>query len=307
MSASPDPNSGLNAPAANTRDPLSPPPEFDAYLAEFLRSRGLSANLHDATAYSLLGSGKRFRPVLCALACRACGGDEAAALAPAAAVELVHCFSLVHDDLPALDNDDLRRGRPTLHKHAGEAMAILSGDLMLTLAFELLAERTRSGAEHCVELARATRAMIQGQVHDTLGGLDSSLAPLMQVQAIHANKTGALIAAACRMGVIAAAESGVRVPSTALNAITSYAEHLGLVFQITDDLLDVTQTAEHTGKNTGKDAAAGKLTYPGIMGIEQAREQARHHTAAAVESLAVFGDRGTELAAVGRRVLERTK
>ncbi len=283
------------------------PEAVDRFLADFLRGRGYTPNLHDAAAYSVLGQGKRFRPILCMQACVACGGLAAAAMAAGCALELVHCFSLVHDDLPALDNDDLRRGRPTLHRHAGEAMAILAGDLMLTLAFSLLAERAASAPGLVRELAVATEGMILGQVHDTLGGLDDALTPLERVERIHANKTGALIVAACRMGVESARAWGVMPPPGALDAMTRYARSLGVLFQVTDDLLDVTQTAEHVGKRTGKDAAAGKLTYPGLMGIDGAREAARRHASEAAAALAPFGERAEPLARTVISVLERTK
>jgi geranylgeranyl diphosphate synthase type II len=283
------------------------PEAIDQYLAGFLRSRGFTPNLHDATAYSLLGQGKRFRPVLCLQACVACGGTPEAAMPAACALELVHCFSLVHDDLPALDNDDLRRGRPTLHRHAGEAMAILSGDLMLTLAFSLLAHRAGACDELVRELSDATAAMIHGQVHDTLGGLPENLSPLDRVAKIHANKTGALISAACRMGAIAAKAGGASMPPDALESLTTYAESLGLVFQITDDLLDVTQTAEHVGKRTGKDAAAGKLTYPGLLGIEGAERAAKEHADAAIDALRRFPASADPLRNWCSTVLHRTK
>ena len=288
-------------------DPFAVAGLVDPYLEQFLNTRGYSNNLRSATAYSLLGSGKRFRPVLCMHACLACGGSIEQALPPAAALELVHCFSLVHDDLPALDNDDLRRGRPTLHRHAGEAMAILAGDLMLTLAFMLLAERTTNPTAHVLELSHATAAMIHGQVHDTLGGLDPAHPPLEQVASIHANKTGALIAAACRMGVLAAQPAGEQAPAAALDAMTRYAHALGLVFQITDDLIDVTQSADHAGKRTGKDAAAGKLTYPGVLGLDGARDAAREHAAEAQDALAGFSSAADPLRALCNQVLSRTK
>ncbi len=283
------------------------PEAVDRFLGDFLRGRGYTANLHDAAAYSALGQGKRFRPILCMQACVACGGAATAAMAAGGALELVHCFSLVHDDLPALDNDDVRRGRPTLHRHAGEAMAILAGDLMLTLAFSLLAERASTAPGLVRELAVATEGMILGQVHDTLGGLDAALTPLERVERIHANKTGALIVAACRMGVACAAASGAAPPPDAMEAMTRYARSLGMLFQVTDDLLDVTQTSEHVGKRTGKDAAAGKLTYPGLLGVEGAREAARRHAADAHAALSTFGERAEALHRTVKSVLERTR
>lgn len=231
--------------------------------------------LADACRYAALGSGKRLRPLLLVHAWAAAGGDERgdgrrmdACLPAAAAIELVHAFSLVHDDLPALDNDDLRRGRPTLHIATSEPMAILAGDAMLCLPFEVLsrdADPTR-GIALIRELAAATNAMIVGQVHDTLGGFAEGQPDGDRLEVVHRNKTGALIRAACRMGAIAASADARTV-----DALTAFGEHYGLLFQIIDDLLDVEQTTEHLGKRAGKDAGAGKLTFPGVHGIDRSR------------------------------------
>jgi geranylgeranyl pyrophosphate synthase len=257
--------------------------KVDRFLADFLDNRPLPANLTDAIRYALLGGGKRLRPLLVLKSCQAVGGNEDSALAPAAAIELIHCFSLVHDDLPAMDDDDMRRGRPTLHKHAGEAMAILAGDAMTSLAFEMLARRVSPpslSGQLVRELATSTNDMIAGQVYDTLPNFDNAMEPIERLRTIHRHKTGALIRCACRMGAIAGgADRG------SLDAISAYADAIGLMFQVIDDLLDVTQTSEHLGKAAGKDADKGKLTYPGLLGVEASREQVKQLQTAAHQAL----------------------
>ncbi|MGI9014511.1 MAG: polyprenyl synthetase family protein [Phycisphaerales bacterium] len=226
------------------------------------------ANLREALAYSLLGGGKRLRPLLTVLACDACGGRWQNALPAAAATEMIHAFSLVHDDLPAMDDDDLRRGRPTVHRKFGEAMAILVGDALQSLAAQVILSGQCPESATCTllrELTTASTAMIVGQVFDTIGGQPASLSPAARLTSIHEHKTGALIRASARMGAICA-----EADSETLAAISQYGEAVGHMFQIVDDLIDVTQPAEHTGKATGKDAAAGKLTYPVVHGIEGA-------------------------------------
>lgn len=278
----------------------------DAHLDRFLSSLDLASSLRDAIRYALLGGGKRLRPCLALECCAAVGAPRDAALPAAAAVELIHAFSLAHDDLPAMDDDDLRRGRPTLHKATSEAMAILAGDAMTVLAFRAL---TTEGVEPALagmltrELADASGAMIVGQVYDTLGGLPEGLTAQERVSLIHRCKTGALILASCRMGAmmglqaISVPGSGRRsvTPEVALGALTTYGSAVGLMFQIVDDLLDVEQTPENTGKRTGKDAAAGKTTFPGVLGIEGSRAEVERLHTLATSSLAPFGERAGEL------------
>ncbi len=254
-------------------------------LRSFVAGRDLPGNLKEAILYALLGPGKRIRPVLSWHCAAAVGGLGESSLPAGSAVELIHAFSLVHDDLPALDNDDLRRGRPTLHVHAGEPMAILAGDAMLTLAFQCIVERVADAPLADAlsrELGDGTSAMIAGQVYDTLGGMGSHLPEAEKLDLIHRKKTGALIAAACRMGAMCGGALG---RPEALEAITRYADAIGLMFQIVDDLLDVTQSTEHTGKRTGKDAEAGKLTFPLVHGIERSRQKVRELHAEALEAL----------------------
>ncbi|MEM6553927.1 MAG: polyprenyl synthetase family protein [Planctomycetota bacterium] len=289
----------------------------EGYLAEWLGRRGLGSvegTLGEAVGYGLLGGGKRVRPVLCVRCCEAVGGAMEAALPAAAAVELVHAFSLVHDDLPAMDDDDLRRGRPTLHVHAGEAMAILAGDAMQSLAFEVLVDEARGpgvpppgfrdegGADaggvavHLVrELAGATTGMVVGQVYDTLGdveGVAAGLSDRERLERVHRNKTGALLRAACRMGAISGGAG-----DDELMAVTRYAEAIGLMFQVVDDLLDVEGTAASAGKATGKDAAAGKLTYPGVWGVGGSRAEVARLEAEALGALTGFGGEAEALRA----------
>lgn len=275
-------------------DPFACVPAIDRRLDELTRDRPEPAILREAVRYALLGGGKRVRPVLAWHACVAAGGTGESSLNAGAAVELVHAFSLVHDDLPALDNDDLRRGRPTLHIHAGEAMAILAGDAMLSMAFHVLAD-PEPGADSTAaalvrELSEATAAMISGQVEDTLAGpAGDGAGSRARLDQIHRNKTGALIRAACRMGALCAGAGRSGPRADALDAVTRCADAIGLMFQIVDDLLDVERTSEHTGKRTRKDADAGKLTYPGVIGIEASRQEVARLRAGAIAALAALG------------------
>lgn len=285
-------------------------PLIDDRLERFLASRDLPENLRDAVAYSLLSGGKRLRPILSLLSAEAVGGSHAAATPAAIAVELVHAFSLVHDDLPAMDDDDLRRGRPTLHVARGEAMAILAGDLMLSLAFEALTDGIDDPALVGVlsaELAAGVRGMIAGQVYDTLGGFEPGLSERERLETIHHNKTGALIRASARMGAISAfgiPDSGSARP---LSLLTTYADAVGLMFQIVDDLLDVEQSAEHLGKGAGKDLDAGKRTYPGIVGVEESRREVDRLRCVALDAAAALGPNARPLADLCGFLAVRTK
>jgi geranylgeranyl diphosphate synthase type II len=221
-------------------------------------------------------------------------------MAPAVAIELVHAFSLVHDDLPALDNDDIRRGRPTVHRVYGEAMAVLVGDALLSIGVQVLAD---ARPELVSELITANTSMIAGQVYDTLGGFAPEIVDEAErLELIHSNKTGALLVAACRMG----ARAGGASPAQ-LAAIATYGEVLGLMFQIVDDLLDVTQSAEHVGKATGKDLAANKLTFPGVLGVDRSREEVRQLNARAYAALEPLGSNGRMLRELADYMAVRTK
>lgn len=262
--------------------------DVEAYLKKFLEARPMPANLREAIAYSLLGDGKRLRPVLAIQSCLAVGGKKATALPAAAAIEMIHCFSLIHDDLPAMDDDDLRRGRPTLHKHTSEPMAVLAGDGLQSLAVELLTTKVADPTLAVTlvrELSVATNEMIAGQVYDTLPAFDEDIEPMDRLTTTHEHKTGALLRAACRMG---AASGGAN--ASQLAALTSYAQAVGLMFQVVDDLLDVTQTAEEMGKATKKDEDKGKLTYPGLLGIDASKEEVNRLRREAIAALSELND-----------------
>lgn len=279
----------------------------DEFLGAFLAERDLPSNLDEAIRYALLGPGKRTRPHLALACCRALGGSDQAALPGAGAVEMIHAFSLVHDDLPSLDDDEMRRGRPTTHVEFGEAMALLAGDALMSLAFEL-AHRSSQPSRCAGELAAACTDMIAGQVLDTLGGQGDQnwqdAEPLDRLKRVHQGKTGALIRAACRIGAICA---GADDDSDELRSITVFAEAIGLMFQIVDDLLDEEQPAEHVGKATGKDREAGKLTYPGVLGIEPARREIRRLQKQAMEALRRFGPEADPLREICDALAVRTK
>jgi len=264
------------------------------------------ARLASAMRYSVLGGGKRLRPILCLLAAEACGGDIASALPAACALEMVHTYSLIHDDLPAMDDDDLRRGRPTCHKAFDEATAILAGDGLLTLAFEMIARHIQpaGAAIACVQaLAEAAgpAGMVGGQMADLQaeGRTDATLEAL---EAIHRRKTGALLRASLRMGGLVAGAD-----ETALKALHVYGHAVGLAFQIIDDLLDVEGDETKLGKRVGKDSELGKWTYPGLLGIEGSRRRARQLAEEAVDALAPLGEPGERLRALALDLLERDR
>lgn len=279
--------------------------KVEQFMGCWLSDQGLPANLREATAYALLGGGKRLRPMLTLQCCTALGGSIQDALPSAAAVEMIHAFSLVHDDLPALDNDDLRRGIPTVHKKFGEPMAILVGDGLMSMAFQVLCERHEAAlaGRLCRELAVGSTAMIAGQVLDTLGGFVEGLRDLQRLEQVHHNKTGALIKASCRMGAMASGSTN----GAALDAVTRYGEAIGLMFQIVDDLLDVLQTPEHAGKRTGKDSEAGKLTYPGVIGVEAAKREVARLLDEARKAIEPFGKKAGGLNDLCEYLSVRTK
>ncbi|MSR40613.1 MAG: polyprenyl synthetase family protein [Phycisphaerales bacterium] len=240
---------------------------IEASLAATIEHADLAPQLRDACRHALLGGGKRLRPLLVMESARAAGGSTESALAAATAIELVHAFSLVHDDLPALDNDLVRRGLPTVHAKYGEALAILAGDALLTLAF-VAASSSDHAPKIVSELSRATTRMINGQCFDTLGGFPTNTNTAAQLELIHRNKTGALIECACVMGGMTAG-----VSEELLAALRNFGASLGLMFQVVDDIIDETQSSEHAGKATGKDREAGKLTYPVVHGLAQSRAE----------------------------------
>ena len=278
---------------------------IDKALRRYLPSASTQPpTLHKAMRYSVFAGGKRLRPVLSLAAAEACGEDPEAALPMACAVECIHTYSLIHDDLPCMDDDDLRRGKPTSHKVYGEGIAVLAGDALLTVAFEILAAAPPTprypASEMIAELAEAagSRRLIAGQVMD----LESEGKPATrrQLEAIHSNKTAALLTAALRLGGMSANATPRR-----LDALTRFGRALGLAFQIIDDILDVTQSSEKLGKSAGKDVAAAKATYPSVIGLEESRREAARLTSAAGNALSVFGKQADPLRALADYLLGR--
>lgn len=262
------------------------------------------STIHRAMRYSLFAGGKRVRPVLCIAASQAVAGEVSGIENAACSLEMIHTYSLIHDDLPALDNDDLRRGRPTNHKVFGDAMAILAGDALLTLAFEVLShldapELTRLRLVQ--ELSRAcgtVDALIGGQVEDIEGSNQAHSADLLE--RIHRGKTGALLRCSVRMGAIYAGADDAQ-----LRAISAFGEHIGLAFQIVDDLLDIEESSEALGKTAGKDVAQNKMTFPAVYGIDTSRKMAADHRRLAHEALAPFGSRAQRLLELADFIVER--
>jgi geranylgeranyl diphosphate synthase type II len=274
-------------------------------LDDFLPSEKTKpATIHRAMRYSLFAGGKRTRPALVIAAAQACGGSERNALPAACAVECIHTYSLIHDDLPAMDNDDFRRGKPTSHKVFGEGIAILAGDALLTQAFEILAQAkpTRRYANRALvlELARASGSLqlIAGQVADLEG--EGRKTSTNQLKYIHERKTSALLCCAARLGGMSA-----DCTPTQLHALTDFGYHVGLAFQVIDDILDITQTSEKLGKTAGKDTAAKKATYPAIVGLERSRKIASELTGKAFAALKPFAGRAQALEALAGSLLKR--
>lgn len=275
----------------------------DATLAALFDSRpAVAPRLEAAMRHGLLAGGKRLRPLLVYMAGYALGADDEALDAPAAAIELIHAYSLIHDDLPAMDDDDLRRGQPTVHKAFDEASAILAGDALQALAFEVLAgtAHPRLGSlVHTLASAAGRDGMVAGQALDldAVGGHPDVDA----LAHMHAHKTGALIVAAVRLGgLVAVADDDLR-----LTALIRYARAIGLAFQIHDDILDVTGDTLTLGKTSGADAARAKPTYPSLLGLEGAQRKAHSLIAEAIAALAPLGERAAPLADLAHYMIER--
>src|SRR5438045_1568419 len=259
--------------------------EIDRVLDRYLpKASTKPATLHKAMRYSLFAGGKRLRPVLCLAAAEACGGKIKNALPLACALECIHTYSLVHDDLPSMDNDDFRRGRPTCHKVFGDGIAILAGDALLTIAFEIVSSAKPAPRYDMsillreVAVAAGSQRLIAGQVADLEAeGRDVKRD---QLRYIHENKTAAILTTSVRLGAMSANASAKQ-----LKAITTFGGSLGLAFQVVDDILDVTQTTEKLGKSAGKDVAARKATYPAVVGLEKSRAEARALTRKADQAL----------------------
>jgi len=296
------------------------PPSFDLTSWVAARSRAVDraldrflpkatakpATIHSSMRYSLFAGGKRMRPALLLAAAEACGGRESEAMPLACAVECIHTYSLIHDDLPAMDNDDFRRGKPTNHKVYGEGIAVLAGDALLTQAFEIAAQARGwprySHRDLVLEIARAAGSLqlIAGQVADLEGeGKELSVA---QLRYIHERKTSALLSCSVRLGGMSA-----NCNPAQLKALTQFGYHVGLAFQVIDDILDVTQSTEVLGKTAGKDVTAKKATYPRLVGLEKSRRIAAGLTAKAYQALRPFGRRATALESLARYLLERDR
>lgn len=263
--------------------------------------------IHRAMRYSLFAGGKRVRPLLCLSAARTVSETAPGAEVAACALECIHTYSLIHDDLPALDNDDFRRGRPTCHKQFGEAMAILTGDALLTIAFQLLSEVPGVADDRKVRLiaelssaAGTVGGMIGGQVADLEGERQPPTAELLD--RIHRAKTGALLRASVRMGAICAGAA-----ESELAALTCYGEHIGLAFQIVDDILDVEQSSEALGKTAGKDAQQHKITFPAVYGLPESHRMAEQECESACRALVPFGDRALRLRQIAELIVQRKK
>jgi len=280
--------------------------EIDRALDRYLpKANTKPATLHKAMRYSLFAGGKRLRPILCLAAAEACGGNINGARPLACAVECIHTYSLVHDDLPSMDNDDFRRGRPTCHRVFGDGIAVLAGDALLTLAFEIVSTAKpapRYGIPILlreIAVAAGSQRLIAGQVADLEA--EGKRVKRDQLLFIHQNKTAAMLKSSVRLGAMSA-----NADARKLSAITHFGERLGLAFQVIDDILDVTQSTEILGKSAGKDVAAKKATYPAVIGLDKSRTEAQRLTREAHDALSIFrGDQAKALHALANHLLER--
>jgi geranylgeranyl diphosphate synthase type II len=260
--------------------------------------------IHQAMRYSIFAGGKRLRPVICLATAEVISGKNDDAIPLACAVECIHTYSLIHDDLPSMDNDDFRRGKPTSHKVYGEGIAVLAGDALLTIAFEMAAScrawprYSHADVIHELAVAAGSQKLIAGQVAD-LEGEGRKITPA-ELRYIHDNKTAALIASSIRLGAMSA-----NATPKQLERLTDFGETLGLAFQVIDDILDVTQTTEKLGKSAGKDVAAQKATYPALLGLDKAKKEADRLTARARAALKPFGKAAAPLEAIADYLLKR--
>ena len=280
--------------------------EIDQALDHYLPKTNVKpATLHKAMRYSLFAGGKRLRPILCLAAAEACRGKISNALPLACALECIHTYSLVHDDLPSMDNDDYRRGRPTCHKVFGDGIAVLAGDALLTIAFEIVS-RSKPAPRYDMSIllreiavAAGSQKLIAGQVADLEA--EGRKVKRDQLRFIHENKTAAILKSSIRLGAMSA-----NADAKKLRAVTQFGHGLGLAFQVIDDILDVTQSSEILGKSAGKDIAAKKATYPAVIGLEKSRAEARRLTRQAHDALSVFRDDEAEpLHCLANYLLER--
>ena len=278
---------------------------IDSYLKSYFTATSSPSVLHEAMKYSLFAGGKRIRPVLALASFEACGGDAKKIIPQAAAVELIHTYSLIHDDLPAMDNDNLRRGKPTNHKMFGEAMAILAGDALLTEAFSMMTQADIKikpsillKAVREVALAAGHNGMVGGQAQDIISEDAEPDGEILEF--IHLHKTAALIKSAVRIGTILA---GSRKKQ--LQALTIYGENTGLAFQIIDDVLDVEGTPEELGKSVGSDSRKKKMTYPSVYGIEGARNKANELISIAIDAIGIFSSEADPLREIAGYLAKR--
>jgi geranylgeranyl diphosphate synthase type II len=279
--------------------------KIDQALDRYLPKENVRpATIHKAMRYSLFAGGKRLRPVLTLAAAEACGGKIDKALPLACAMECIHTYSLVHDDLPSMDNDDFRRGRATCHKVFGNGIAVLAGDALLTIAFEIVSRAKPTSRYDMstllreVAVAAGSQKLIAGQVAD----LEAEGQPIDRsgLRYIHEHKTAAILTTSVRLGAMSANASPKQ-----LSAITKFGRALGLAFQVIDDILDVTQTSEKLGKSAGKDIAAQKATYPAVIGLDKSRAEAKRLTKQAHDALRIFVKKGDTLHALANYLLER--
>jgi geranylgeranyl diphosphate synthase, type II len=274
---------------------------LDCYLP---KEKVKPSTIHKAMRYSLFAGGKRLRPILCLAAAEACGGKIDNALPLACALECIHTYSLVHDDLPSMDNDDFRRGRATCHKVFGDGVAVLAGDALLTIAFEIVSCAKAAPRYSLpvllreIAVAAGSQKLIAGQVADLEA--EGKKTTREQLRYIHENKTAAILATTVRLGAMSA-----NATEKQMRAITKFGRALGLAFQVIDDILDVTQTSEKLGKSAGKDIAAKKATYPAVIGLDQSRVEARRLTRQAHSALSIFNDNAGALHALANYLLER--
>ena len=275
--------------------------EIDDALASYLK-RIKHDELRAASEYAVLGGGKRVRPLIAYRACESAGGEGSAALPAACAFELIHAFSLIHDDLPALDDDDLRRGKPTVHKKFGECTAVLTGDLLQSMAMVIAAESDRQADHITREVGLATIAMIEGQSWDTMGSFPEDLDEPGRLELIHSHKTAALIRGSARCGGLAA-----NAAPQLVDALGDWGAAVGLMFQVVDDLLDETQSTEHLGKTAGKDRDQGKRTYPAIHGLEGTQGAILSLETAAETALSQFGAEAGPLRELTATLARRTR
>jgi geranylgeranyl diphosphate synthase type II len=279
--------------------------KIDRALDRYLPKESVKpATIHKAMRYSLFAGGKRLRPILCLAAAEACGGKIDNALPLACALECIHTYSLVHDDLPSMDNDDFRRGRATCHKVFGDGIAVLAGDGLSTIAFEIVSRAKPTSRYDMsillreVAVAAGSQKLIAGQVADLEA--EGQKIDMSGLRYIHQNKTAAILTTSVRLGAMSANANPKQ-----LNAITKFGRALGLAFQIIDDILDVTQTSEKLGKSAGKDIAAKKATYPAVIGLEKSRAEARRLTRQAHDTLANFRTKAEALQELANYLLER--